>query len=65
MPASRPVAPAHGELLLARRAGDDARTERLANFDRGKPDAARRTQDEQRSPGLSAPRSRSAWSEVP
>ena len=42
--------PGGGGLFLRGNSGDDARAERLAEFDRGQPDAARRTENEQRLP---------------
>src|SRR5205085_12595283 len=41
------VLAAHGELLLARGAGDDARAERFCDLDRRQADAARRAEYEQ------------------
>ena len=42
------VAAAHGELVVARCAGDDARAERLADLDRRQADAARGAEHQQR-----------------
>src|SRR5436190_30578 len=48
----RAVLSAHRELVIGRRAGDDACAERLADFDRREPDAARRAEHQQRLAGL-------------